>query len=125
MSNRIPPTDVLLHATVDYLESELLPTLAGYHRFQTRVGINVLKTAMRELRLAGGFEADEQARLSALLGHAGAGADPVAALNDELTEAIASGHLALDAPGLADHLRRTLADALAINNPKWIGHEPS
>lgn len=121
MSNRIPPTDVLLHATIDYLERELLPTLAGYHRFQTRVGINVLKTAMRELQLAAGFEAEEQARLTALLGHADAGDDPVAALNDELTEAIASGRLPLDAPGLVDHLRRTLADALAIDNPKWIG----
>jgi hypothetical protein len=46
-------------------------------------------------------------------------------LNDELTEAIASGRLPLDAPGLVDHLRRTLADALAIDNPKWIGRVPS
>ena len=125
MSNRIPPTDVLLHATIDYLERELLPTLAGYHRFQTRVGINVLKTAMRELQLAAGFEADEQDRLTALLGHAGAGDDPVAALNDELAEAITSGRFSLDAPSLVNHLRRTLADALAIDNPKWIGRLPS
>lgn len=124
MSTRIPPTDVLLRAATDYLEHELLPTLQGYHRFQTRVSINVLRTAMRELQLGAGFDATEHARLIALLGHRCDEPDPVLALNDELAAAIASGRLGLDAPGLVDHLRQTLADALAIDNPKWIAHDP-
>ncbi|HEY4069055.1 MAG TPA: DUF6285 domain-containing protein [Burkholderiaceae bacterium] len=123
MSTRIPPTDVLLRAATDYLEHELLPTLSGYHRFQTRVSINVLRTAMRELQLAASFDATEQARLGGLLGHAGDGPDPTAALNEELAGALAGGALALDAPGLVEHLRQTLADALAINNPKWIASD--
>lgn len=125
MSTRIPPTEVLLRAATDYLERELLPTLTGYHRFQTRVSINVLRTVMREGELAAAFDATERARLTALLGHAKDRADPVPALNDELTEAIDSGRLALDAPGLVDHLRQTLADALAIDSPKWIARGPS
>ena len=125
MSTRIPPTEVLLRAATDYLERELLPTLTGYHRFQTRVSINVLRTVMREGQLAAAFDATEHARLTALLGHAKDRADPVPALNDELTEAIDSGRLALDAPGLVDHLRQTLADALAIDSPMWIARGPS
>ncbi|MEP6873768.1 MAG: DUF6285 domain-containing protein [Burkholderiales bacterium] len=125
MSTRIPPTDMLLQAVADYLERELLPTLTGYHRFQTRIGVNVLRTAMRELQLANNFGAVEHARLSALLGRADVGSDAVPALNDELSEAIAGGRLALDAPGLVDHLRQTLAEALAIDNPKWIARQSS
>ena len=125
MSTRIPPADVLLRAAIDQLERELLPTLGGYHRFQTRVSINVLNTVIRELQLAAGFDATEHARLTALLGHPGAGPDPVLALNQELADAISRDRIALDAPGLVDHLRQTLADALAIDNPKWIARESS
>jgi len=124
MSTRIPPTDVLLSAATDYLEHELLPTLSGYHRFQTRVSINVLRTAMRELQFAPALDGGERARLTALLGSSGEGLDPTGALNDELADAIAGDRLALDAPGLVEHLRQTLADALSINNPNWIAGKP-
>ncbi|GAP38133.1 DUF6285 domain-containing protein [Piscinibacter sakaiensis] len=123
MSNRVPTTDVLLRATLDYLDQELLPTLEGYHRFQTRVCINVLRTVQREFALSDAADAAEHARLADLLGHPGEGVDPNPALNAELAEAIASGRLALDAPGLVEHLRRTLADSLAIDNPRWIAGE--
>src|SRR5204862_12690 len=37
-----PDATALLDAAIDYLERELSPSLAGYHRFQLRVTINVL-----------------------------------------------------------------------------------
>ena len=110
-----PDADALLDAAGKYLEQELLPTLTGYHRFRTRVTINVLAILRRELALADRHAAAEQARLAALLGHDG----PAEALNDELAEKIRAGGVALDDAALRDHVRRSLAEALAINNPKW------
>lgn len=113
----IPPCPVLLQATADYLEQELLPTLDGYHRFQTRIAIKVLRTAMREGQSGSAQDASERQRLAALLGHE----DETAALRGELAQAIATGRMALDAPGLVPHLRQTLAEGLAINSPRFIG----
>lgn len=115
MAELVPPAATLLEAAAAYLEQELLPTLDGYHRFQTRICVNVVRTVSRELRLAAAHDAAERGRLAALLGHQG----ETVALNGELIDAIGSGRMALDAPGLFEHLRRTLAEALAIDNPKW------
>lgn len=115
MSQPVPDAATLLQAAADYLEGDVLPTLDGYHRFQTRVTVNALRTVMRELRLAPAQRAEEHARLAALLGHEG---DTVT-LEAELAAALVDGTRAPDEPALLDHLRRTLRDALAIHNPKW------
>ncbi len=110
-----PDAKILLQAAMKYLEDELLPALSGYHRFQTRVTINVINTVRRELELRGAQAEAEAARLAALLGRDG----PIDALNVELCARIRAGAIAADDGSLRDHVRRSLADALAINNPKW------
>jgi uncharacterized protein DUF6285 len=117
MPQSMPSAPVLLTAAVKYLEEELLPTLTGYHRFQTRVTANVLNIVRRELELRGAQAAAERARLGALVGHDG----EVERLSAELCELIRRGAIDLDAPDLRAHIRQSLADALAINNPKWPG----
>jgi hypothetical protein len=112
-----PEATVLLDAAIDYLERELLPALAGYHRFQCRVTVNVLAQVRRELVLAPGQADAERARLVALLGHPGERDE----LSRELAARIRAGDLALDDPALLEHLRRSLLEALRINNPRWIG----
>ena len=116
MPNSIPKTTVLLQAAMKYLETELMPTLAGYHRFQTRVTVNVLNTVRRELELRCSQAEAEHSRLVAMLGHDG----DVEALSRELAERIRSGAISIDDPALRAHVRQSLADALAINNPKWL-----
>jgi hypothetical protein len=111
-----PDATTLLEAAIKYLEQELLPTLSGYHRFQTRVTINVLAIAARELALGERHAADEQTRLAALTGHDGG----LAALNDEVCTMIRSGALSADDAALRAHVRQSLAEALAINKPKWV-----
>ncbi|KQP06202.1 DUF6285 domain-containing protein [Pseudorhodoferax sp. Leaf265] len=115
----IPPATALLQATADYLEHELLPTLDGYHRFQTRIAANVLRTALREAELAPAHDAAAGARLRALLQREG----DTATLNRALHDAIASGAMPLHAPELVQHLRQSLREALAINNPRWTAHQ--
>ena len=116
MPQSLPDAPTLLGAAVKYLEEELLPSLDGYHRFKTRVTANVLNTIRRELELRRKQAAAERARLAAILGHDG----DVDALSLELSERIRSGAIDLNDPALRAHLRQSVADALAINNPKWI-----
>ena len=116
MPQSMPDAPTLLDAAVKYLEDELLPALDGYHRFKTRVTINVLNVLRRELELRGAQAADERKRLAAILGHDG----EIDALSTELSARIRSGAIDLNDPALRAHLRQSVADALAINNPKWI-----
>lgn len=116
MATSVPNADVLLRAALRYLERDLLPTLDGFHRFQTRVSVNALRTVERELRLRGSQRDAEGKRLASLLGHDG----DVDAMNVELAEAIRHETMPIDRPGLASHLRASLREALAINNPKWV-----
>ena len=111
-----PDATALLDAAIDYLERELAPGLTGYHRFQTRVTVNVLAQVRRELALAPAQAAAERDRLAALLGHPGDRDE----LSRELAARIRAGDIALDDPALLDHLRRSLIEALRINNPKWL-----
>lgn len=114
-----PDAAALLDAAIDYLARELLPTLAGYHRFQLRVTVNVLAQLRRELALAAPQAAAERARLVALLGDVGDGDRDQ--LSRELAARIRRGDAALDDPALLDHLRQSLVEALRITNPSWIG----
>jgi hypothetical protein len=116
MPRSMPDAPTLLSAAVKYLEDELLPSLEGYHRFKTRVTANVLNTVRRELEMRGAQAEAERMRLIAILGHDG----EVDALSLELSERIRSGAIDLDDPALRAHLRQSVADALAINNPKWL-----
>ena len=115
MPRSIPDAVTLLTAAATYLEQELIPTLSGYHRFQTRVTVNVLNMVRRELELSVGHEAAERTCLAALLGHDA----PADSLSQELCELIRSDNIDLNDPALRAHLRQSLAEALAINNPKW------
>jgi hypothetical protein len=115
MPRSLPDAATLLNAAAKYLEDELLPTLADYHRFQTRVTINVLNLVRRELDLYDAQAAAERKRLAAILGYDAS----VEELNADLARRIRNGALALDDPALRSHIRQSLADALAINNPRW------
>src|SRR5690349_17131639 len=110
-----PATDML--ATIrEYLETAILPALAGERWFNLKVACNMLAMVERELALGAGAAATEQARLAELVGADGTLED----MNARLGRAIRAGAIALDDPRLRDHLRRTTADALAINNPRWL-----
>jgi hypothetical protein len=112
----IPSTTTLLQAVAEHLERDLLPTLDGYARFQTRIAVNLLHSLQREQALGAANAAAEQRRLIELLGHEG----ELAALQRELVQFIEQERIALDTPGLVEHLRQSLAEALAIHNPRWL-----
>lgn len=115
-----PPAADLVDAVREFLEREILPTLSGDRWFQCRVALNVLATVQRELALGPALDAQEGERLRALLGEEGS----LDELNRRLAQRIRAGAMGEDRGDLIEHLRRTMADTLRINNPKWV-HHPS
>jgi Domain of unknown function (DUF6285) len=114
-----PTAGELLEAVREFLERDVLPALAADVRFQCRVAINVLASVRRELELGPEFESRERDRLAALLGDTDARTS-LDALNRRLAWEIREGAGDLDPAALGDHLRRTIREALEINNPRWL-----
>lgn len=119
MSATVPDTPTLLQAAADYLEGELLPTLPDFHRFQTRVTVNLLRLVERELRLAPAQQRAEHTRLRALTGREGS----LDELNAALANDILVGNVTLTDHELLQHLRQTLHETLQIHNPAWTRDE--
>lgn len=122
MPQSLPPAADLLAAAREFLETDLLPTLSGRNRFQTRVTINVLAQVQRELEQGAAIDDGESQRLRALLD---LNDGDFTALNRELARRIREGEISWqdDSPRageLIGHLRQAMGDALRINNPRWM-----
>jgi len=112
-----PTLAEIVTAVREFIETKAIPELTGHTAFHARVAANALAIAEREL--AGGPAAadEERARLKTLLGRDGT----LDQLNRALAARIASGDITLQTPGLADHLRRTTLDKVAIDQPSYSG----
>jgi hypothetical protein len=91
----------------------------GRHVFLARVADNARALMAREAELGASAEAEETARLSALLGVQG----DHAGLNRRLCEALRSGVVAPRDPALLAHLRATAIARIAIDQPGYCGLE--
>jgi Domain of unknown function (DUF6285) len=100
----IPSQAALLEVALQYLEGELLPTLAGEHRFKTRVAINALRIAQREASSESSTDAAIVPGLS----------------NEQLAQKIRTDEIPLSDTALKAQLTQSLEQALLINNPKWL-----
>lgn len=114
-----PHVNELVEAVREFLEREVQPALEGSLNFHTRVAVNVLRIVERELGSGEKLRADERARLVALLGREG----DLDNLSQSLIDGIRAGELDMDTPGLTDHLRATVLDKLAIDNPRYKSYQ--
>jgi hypothetical protein len=78
---------------------------------------NSLDIVQRELSLGAGNRLLEQQRLARLLNSEGALAD----LRWQLVNGLREGSVALDDPQLAEHLRTTVVNQIAIDQPRYSG----
>jgi Arc/MetJ-type ribon-helix-helix transcriptional regulator len=115
-----PSIQELLTAVKGFLDSEAMAELNGHGRFNARVASNVLATALREFEQRPAAEADEIARLQALLGMRGETGD-LDTLNQSLIAKIRSGELDETSVELLAHLKATAIAQLNIDQPQYSG----
>ena len=118
MAQDRPTASELLSAIADFLREEATPALDKTEPrlgFQMRVAVNSLAILEREARLGPSADAAERARLTKLLGHDGT----LDELNRELARQLRAGARDEGDAALMEHLEATIADTIAIANPKW------
>ena len=118
MAQDRPTASELLAAIGDFLREEATPALDKAEPrlgFQMRVAANALAILEREARLGPAADAREHARLVTLLGRDGSLAD----LNRELARQLREGRRDEHDAALMEHLDATVADKIAIANPRW------
>ena len=115
----LPSTGELLTSVRDFLREDARKSLEGRAAFLALVASNSLDIVLRELTLGPRHRDGEHARLQALFG-----ADaPLETLRQSLCDGLRDGSISLERPGLADHLRQTAVNQLAIDQPKYSGLE--
>jgi aminoglycoside phosphotransferase (APT) family kinase protein len=114
----LPALDELVQGVRDLLHGELLAATEGRLQFMARVSGNALDIVLRELAVGEEHRRRERERLAALLGRD----DALDALRWLLVDALRDGSMALDAPGLAEHLRATVVNQVAIDQPRYSGY---
>ena len=111
----MPRLDELLVSVRDFLRGQVMDATGGRTRFLARVAANSLDIALRETALGATARAAEATRLQALFDSM----EDTATLRWRLTRGLRDGTIGLDRPGLAEHLRQTVAAQLAIDQPKY------
>lgn len=112
--DELPSLVELLQSTADFLAGQVAPELSGARGYLARVAANSLGIARRQVELGPGLETRERARLEPLVGQDGS----LQELRWLLVENL-RGDLPLETPGLAEHLRLTVMDQLAIDQPGY------
>lgn len=104
-----PGAAELVEAVREFLEHDVLPATSGRVQFHSRVAVNVLRTVERELSVGDRQVVAHRERLAAL----GVADDA------ELAAAIRSGALDDRLDEVTTLLRETVADKLAVANPRY------
>lgn len=118
MAQDRPTESEFLNAVIDFLREEATPALDKAEPrlgFQMRVAVNSLAILEREGRLGPAADARELERLKKLLGRDGT----LGELNKELARQLRAGERDERDAALMAHLDATIADKIAIANPKW------
>ena len=108
----------LLQAVRSFIQDQAIPRLEGRAAFHARIAVNALAIVERGLEIGPAQDAAEQERLEALLGRPGS----LDELNRELCRRIRAGELDLETPGLAEHLRETTLEKVAVDQPRYAAY---
>lgn len=114
-----PSVAELVQAVKNFIDETAGPNLSGHAAFHARVASNALATVLRDLEQRPVAEAEERARLIALLGTDDA--PTTEALNQMLSEQIQSGAINAETAGLLAHLKATTMAQVEIDQPRYSG----
>jgi aminoglycoside phosphotransferase (APT) family kinase protein len=113
----MPRIDELALGVRDLLREEVMAASHGRLQFLARVAANALDVVLRELAIGPEHHRRERERLRTLLGDD----DDLEPLRWRLVEALRNGNMSLDSPGLEEHLRATVVNQTAIDQPRYSG----
>lgn len=113
----MPRVDELLTSVRDFLRNDVRGALDGRNAFLALVASNSVDIVSRELSLGPAHLRGEHERLRALFSSDAS----LESLRSQLCEGLRDASIELDVPGLAEHLRTTVANQLAIDQPKYSG----
>ncbi len=113
----MPRTDELVSSVRDFLRNDVMADTQGRVNFLARVASNSLDIVLRELTLGPAHQQAETARLEKLLG---VKAD-LMTMRWQLVEAIRGDKISLTDEALKHHLRQTVVNQIAIDQPKYTG----
>lgn len=116
-ADELPTAAELLQSVREFLRGEAAAEGSERARFLARVAANSLEIVEREMRHGARLQANEHARLTALLGEHGA----LTALRWQLVQRLRAGTLALDDAALVAHLRETVVQQALIDQPHYPG----
>ncbi len=116
-SEEMPRIDELLASVRDFLHGDVMAETQGRTNFMARVAGNSLDIVLRDSALGPEHRRLEHQRLEALFVTTGS----VEELRWRLVEGLRNGEIPLDHPGLAEHLRQTVVNQIAIDQPKYSG----
>ncbi len=112
-----PSTDELIAGVASFLRDEVMPSSKGRTQFLARVAANALDIAVRDAGMGPEHRMRQRERLGALLQSEG----DLGALRRELVKRLRDGSMPLDQPGLAEYLRESVVNQLAIDQPRYSG----
>ncbi|MBT7371067.1 MAG: phosphotransferase family protein, partial [Gammaproteobacteria bacterium] len=113
----IPRTDELLVSVRDFLREDVMSATSGRTNFLSRVASNSLDIILRELALGPEHQQRELVRLRALY----QSEEDLTTLRCRLVEEIRSEQIDLENEMLMNHLRQTVVNQIAIDQPKYTG----
>ncbi len=113
----MPRLEELVGATRDFLHGQVRDETTGRTRFHALVAGNALDIVYRDLHLGTEHRRREHERLKRLLDADGS----LLELRWKLVHAIRDDRLALDDRKLHEHLRATVVNQIAIDQPKYSG----
>ena len=112
----MPRADELLVSVRDFLREDVMAQTTGRTNFLARVAGNSLDIVLREQALGPTARQLELERLQSLMG-----AGDLNDLRWQLVHRLRAGEIDLYAPDLQSHLRHTVVNQVAIDQPKYSG----
>jgi aminoglycoside phosphotransferase (APT) family kinase protein len=113
----MPRIDELVASVRDYLRDDVMKATQGRTQFLARVAGNSLDIVLRDLAVGDKHRKRQVERLRAVLAEEG----DLETLRRSLVQRLRDNRIALDHPGLADYLRESVVNQIAIDQPTYSG----
>ncbi|MEJ2133334.1 MAG: DUF6285 domain-containing protein, partial [Gammaproteobacteria bacterium] len=113
----MPRIDELVTSVRDFLRGEVMTATTGRSNFMARVASNSLDIVLREIALGAETKARELERLQAFFGSQ----EDLEQLRWRLVKELRDGSQSLEDARLGVHLRETVVNQIAIDQPRYSG----